>query len=181
MPLTASSSENTCSDFGSSDANNYAIVAGLSRGNSGLLEDLLEESQTLARAVKIEENNYLDLKEEADENKGKSLWEDYGLVEEEAGDKDEAILTEESVYSFAHGGDVTLNNNSESSSPDPNSSSGIFLKKDCSFQGINQVDEDIMCLLDNFPLAVPVPDWYDERDDKNNSNGQSSNVDINHS
>ncbi|KAJ8557241.1 hypothetical protein K7X08_002866 [Anisodus acutangulus] len=181
MPLTASSSENTCSDFGSSDANNYANVAGLSRGNSGLLEDLLEESQTLARAVKIEENNYLDLKEEADENKGKSLWEDYGLVEEEAGDQDEAILTEESVYSFAHGGDVTLNNNSESSSPDPNSSSGIFLKKDGSLQGINQVDEDIMCLLDNFPLAVPVPDWYDERDDKNNSNGQSSNVDINHS
>ncbi|KAJ8568523.1 hypothetical protein K7X08_028056 [Anisodus acutangulus] len=180
MPVTASSSENTCSDFGSSDANNYANVAGLSRGNSGLLEDLLEESQTLTRAVKIEENNYLDLQEEADDNKGKSLWEDYGLVEEEAGDQDEAILTEESVYSFAHGSDVTLNNNSDRLIPDPNSSAGIFLKKEGSLQGINQVDEDIMCLLDNFPLAVPVPDWYDERDDKNNSNGKSSNVDINH-
>ncbi|XP_060188205.1 transcription factor MYB101 [Lycium barbarum] len=176
MPVTtASSSENTGSDFGSSDANNYANVAGLSRGNSGLLEDLLEESQALTRPIKIEENNYIDLKEEAD-YKGKSLWEDYGFVEEETGDQDEAILTEESVYSFAHGGDVTLNNNSESSSPDPHSSSGIFMRNEVSLQGINQVDEDIMCLLDNFPQAVPVPDWYDETDDKNNSNGKSSNI-----
>nr|XP_016477928.1 PREDICTED: transcription factor MYB28-like [Nicotiana tabacum]XP_016477937.1 PREDICTED: transcription factor MYB28-like [Nicotiana tabacum] len=174
IPVTASSSENTGSDFGSSDANNYANVAGLSRGNSGLLEDLLEESQTLTtRAVKIEDQtNYLDLKEEEADYKGKSLWEDYGLVEE---DGEEAILTEESVYSFAHGVDVTLNSNSESSSPDPNLSSGK-LEKEVSLQGINQVDDDIMCLLDNFPLAVPVPNWYDERDGKNNSNGQLSNV-----
>ncbi|MCD7468540.1 hypothetical protein HAX54_006875 [Datura stramonium] len=170
MPVTTtgSSSENTGSDFGSSDANNYANnIAGLSRGNSGLLEDLLEESQIITRAVKIEDNNYVDLKEKDDNYKGKSLWEDYGLVEE---NQDEAVLTEESVYNFAHGGDVILNNNSESSSPHPNSSSGILLQKEDSLQGINQADEDIMCLLDNFPLAVPVPDWYDERDDqKNNS------------
>lgn len=118
--MTTSSSENTCSDFGSSDANNYANVVGLSRGNSGLLEDLLEEAQTLSRSTKIEENTHLDLNE-----KGKSLWEDYGLVEKGEGDhQDKAILTEESVYNFAHGGDVILNNNSETSSPDPNASSG---------------------------------------------------------
>nr|CAA78388.1 protein 3 [Petunia x hybrida] len=178
MPVTASSSENTGSDFGSSDnANNYANTNGLSRGNSGLLEDLLEESQTLNRPGMKIEDNFLDLKEDQEADyKGKSmLWEDYGLVE----DAEEAILTEESAYSFAHGVDhVAQNKNSESSSPHspPNSSSGIFMKKEDSFHGTNQADDDIMCLLDNFPLAVPVPEWYEDEDDKNNCNGQSSNV-----
>ncbi|CAN4104775.1 unnamed protein product [Withania somnifera] len=166
--ITASSSENTGSNFGSSDTNNYAKVVGLSRGNSGLLEDLLEESQTLGRNVKIEDNNFLDVKGKNDNHKGKSLWEEYGLVELKAGvHQDEAILTEESVYSFAHGVDVTLNNNSQISNPDPNASPGIFLKKEGSLQEINQVDEDIMCLLDSFPLAAIVPSWDDQ---KNNSN-----------
>ncbi|KAM3395360.1 transcription factor [Capsicum galapagoense] len=150
MPVTtSSSSENTSSGFGSSDANNYTNVGGLSRGNSGLLEDLLEESQTLTRAMKIEE-------------RGKSLWENYGLVEKELGDhQDGAIFTEESVYSFAHGDDVTLYNNSESSSSNPNASPGTFFKKEGSLQGTNQVDEDLMCLVDSFPLGVSVPDWND--------------------
>ncbi|XP_055824214.1 transcription factor MYB97-like [Solanum dulcamara] len=163
--MTASSSENTCSDFGSSDVNNYANVVGLSRGNSGLLEDLLEESQVVTRPTKIEENNRLDLNE-----KGKLLLEDYGLEEKEGDHQDEAILTEESVYSFAHGGDITLNNNSESSSPHPNASSGIFLRKEGSLQGINQVDEELMCFFD-FPLDQDeqVPNWYEESDDKKNN------------
>lgn len=119
--MTASS----CSDFGSSDANNYAHVE-LSQGNSGLLEDLLKGTQNFPRSTNIEENNSLDLN-----GKGKSLWQDYGLVGEEARDhQDEAFLTEESVYSFAHGGDVNLNNSSESSSTDPNASSGKYLNYD---------------------------------------------------
>lgn len=40
--------------------NNYVVERGLSRGNSGLLEDLLEESQTLTRGEKIEENCNVD-------------------------------------------------------------------------------------------------------------------------
>ncbi|TMW84950.1 hypothetical protein EJD97_024079 [Solanum chilense] len=160
--VMTASSENTCSDFGSSDANNYAHVE-LSQGNSGLLEDLLKGTQNFPRSTNIEENNSLDLN-----GKGKSLWQDYGLVGEEARvHQDEAFLTEESVYSFAHGGDVNLNNSSESSSTDPNASSGIFLRKEGSLQGINQVDEHIMSLLNNFPLdQEPVPNWYDESDDK---------------
>ncbi|CAN4103491.1 unnamed protein product [Withania somnifera] len=166
LVTTASSSENKSTDFGSIDANNYADVVGLSPGNSGLLEDLLE-SQTLAQNVKIEDKNCLDLKQENDNHKVISLWEEYGLlIEEKAGDhQDEAILSKESVYSFANGADVTLNN-SESSGPDPNASLGIFLKGEGSFQEINQVDEDIMCLLDNFPLVAAAPSWDDEKDDQ---------------
>ncbi|KAG5570017.1 hypothetical protein H5410_059783, partial [Solanum commersonii] len=89
--------------------NNYAVNHGLSRGNSGLLEDLLEESHTLTRGEKIEEN--CPIHENEDNNKGKLVWEEYGLTEEAA----DAILTEESTYNFAH-------KHSEDSSS-PNSSS----------------------------------------------------------
>lgn len=92
----------------SDHADNYAINHGLSRGNSGLLEDLLEESHALTRGEKIEENCPI----ENEDNKGKLVWEEYGLTEEAAN----AILTEESTYNFAH-------KHSEDSSS-PNSSSG---------------------------------------------------------
>lgn len=91
--------------------NNYTINHGLSRGNSGLLEDLLEESHTLTRGEKIEENCPI---ENEDNNKGKLVWEEYGLTEEAA----DAIFTEESTYNFSH-------NHSEDSSS-PHSSSGKF-------------------------------------------------------
>ncbi|MCD9639692.1 hypothetical protein HAX54_024398 [Datura stramonium] len=130
----------------SSDADNYAVNRGLSRGNSGLLEDLLEESQTLTRGDKIEENCGV----ENEDSKGKLVWEEYGLTEEAA----EAIFTEDSSSL--------------------NSSSGITTKE-ASLELGNQVDDDIMRFLDNFPLGVPVPDWCD--DHQNTSNGQSFECD----
>ncbi|KAH0709909.1 hypothetical protein KY290_011264 [Solanum tuberosum] len=141
--------------------NNYAVNHGLSRGNSGLLEDLLEESHTLTRGEKIEEN--CPINENEDNNKGKLVWEEYGLTEEAA----DAILTEESTYNFAH-------KHSEDSSS-PNSSSGITTKEASLENMGNQVDDDIMRFLDNFPLGVPVPDWCD--DQQNTSNGQSFECD----
>lgn len=48
--------------------------------------------------------------------------------------------------------------------------------KEASLENIgNQVDDDIMRFLDNFPLGVPVPDWCD--DQQNTSNGQSFECD----
>ncbi|OIT35343.1 PREDICTED: transcription factor GAMYB-like [Nicotiana attenuata] len=174
MPETTTCSRNTGSDFmnttSSDDADNYVVNHGLSRGNSGLLEDLLEESQALTRAEKIEENCPI----ENEASKGKLVWEEYGLSEE----AEDIILTEESTFSFAQeGGDnATPNKHSEDSSS-LNSSSGITTKEG-TLELANQVDEDIMRFLDNFPVGVPVPDWYnDENDEQNTSNGQSFECD----
>ncbi|NP_001313064.1 transcription factor GAMYB-like [Nicotiana tabacum] len=174
MPETKTCSRNTGSDFmnttSSDGADNYDINPGLSRGNSGLLEDLLEESQALTRVEKIEENCPI----ENEAIKGKLVWEEYGLSEE----AEDIILTEESTFSFAQeGGDnATPNKHSEDSSS-LNSSSGITTKEG-SLELANQVDEDIMRFLDNFPVGVPVPDWCnDENDEQNTSNGQSFECD----
>lgn len=47
--------------------------------------------------------------------------------------------------------------------------------KEASLELGNQVDDDIMRFLDNFPLGVPVPDWCD--DQQNTSNAQSFECD----
>nr|AAG28526.1 anther-specific myb-related protein 1 [Nicotiana tabacum] len=167
IPETRICSRHTTS---SDDADNYAVDPGLSRGNSGLLEDLLEESQTLTRAEKIEENCPI----ENEAGKGKLVWEEYGLSEE----AEDIILTEESTFSFAQQGgeDATPIKHSEDSTS-LNSSSGITTKEG-SLELANQVDEDIMRFLDNFPVGVPVPDWCnDENDQQNTSNGQSFECD----
>ncbi|PHT51555.1 Transcription factor GAMYB [Capsicum baccatum] len=161
MPETTTTTSSDHAD------NNYVVERGLSRGNSGLLEDLLEESQTLTRGEKIEENCNVD----NEDNKGKLVWEEYGLTEEAA----DAILTEESTYNFAHADDnnATQSKHSEDSSS-LNSSSGITTKE-ASLELGNQVDDDIMRFLDNFPLGVSVPDWCD--DQQNTSNAQSFECD----
>ncbi|CAN4096218.1 unnamed protein product [Withania somnifera] len=150
MPETTTSSDH---------ADNYVVDHGLSRGNSGLLEDLLEESQTLTRAEKIIENCPV----ENEDNKGKLVWEAYELTQEAAG----AILTEESTYNFAHDNATQSKHSQDSTSL--NSSSGITTKEASLDQLGNQVDDDIMRFLDNFPLGVPVPDWCDDQQDTSNA------------
>lgn len=89
-------------------------MEGFSRNgcNSGLLEDLLGESQALTRATKAKENN---TPNEKDKSEGKFLW-DYKLIED-AG----VSGREESGFRFGEGNVNLDDNNYEESSP-PHSS-----------------------------------------------------------
>uniref|UniRef100_A0A5B7BBT0 Transcription factor GAMYB n=1 Tax=Davidia involucrata TaxID=16924 RepID=A0A5B7BBT0_DAVIN len=51
---------------------------------------------------------------------------------------------------------------------------GLGVKEKDPMEEINFIDDDLPSLLDNFPLTVPVPDWYDGSG--NTLNGQSSNM-----
>ncbi|XP_073281171.1 transcription factor MYB101-like [Primulina huaijiensis] len=95
--------------------------------NSGLLEDLIEESEALK-----------------DKFEGKSAWNNIeGAVV--------GNLHEQSDYSFGN-----LSASSE------NNYEGIA-NKGAEGDVINGVEDDLLFnLLDNFPMAVPIPDWNEE-------------------
>ncbi|CAH9072698.1 unnamed protein product [Cuscuta epithymum] len=100
----------------------------LSRRNSGLLDELLRESHSLARVLK----NY------SPDGNGKHK---------------STIGNQEVVLSF---GCEETREGGVAAGKESNNNSCVM-------------DEDIMCLLDNFPLAVQAPpDWYEDGDEDGN-------------
>ncbi|KAE9456209.1 hypothetical protein C3L33_11910, partial [Rhododendron williamsianum] len=61
---------------------------------------------------------------------------------------------------------------SESDSSSAHSSVGMKAKDP--LEEMNPMDDDLSSLLNNFPLTVPVPDWYHEAANAKSSNGESS-------
>ncbi|KAI8558281.1 hypothetical protein RHMOL_Rhmol04G0078800 [Rhododendron molle] len=61
---------------------------------------------------------------------------------------------------------------SESDSSSAHSSVGMKAKDP--LEEMNPMDDDLSSLLNNFPLTVPVPDWYHEAANARSSNGESS-------
>ncbi|XP_052178681.1 transcription factor MYB101 [Diospyros lotus] len=112
--------------------------------SSGLLEALLEESK--ARSLGHTEKTKMEYIP-FEEDKGKEKCDSGTGIPEDA-------INGELDPSPAH------------------SSAGI--KENDSMEGMNSIDDDLSSLLNNFPLSVPVPDWY--RGSANSSNGQPSSL-----
>nr|GMC70575.1 transcription factor GAMYB [Ipomoea batatas] len=130
-PTTSSGITGSLYPAPSDDANDYEVLPGLPRSNSGLLEDLLHESHALARDVEKINKDSSDGK-----GKQKSTSDEYEAL---LGNPSPPAVHEQAVYSFGYEGESA--SGKETNSP---------------------VDDDILSLLDNFPLAVPVPDWYED-------------------
>ncbi|CDP10791.1 unnamed protein product [Coffea canephora] len=127
---------------------------GLSHGNSGLLEDVIDESQALTRAEKPKETCL-----DAEKSQGEFLW-DYKLMEDVGGN-----VGEES------GLNAILDEPFKDSTP-THSSIGVETTNASSLKS-NPVEDDLFNLLDDIPLPVTMPDWYDGNG--NDIDGQCSN------
>ncbi|KAH6827111.1 myb domain protein 101 [Perilla frutescens var. hirtella] len=130
----ASSSEFVVATTSSDAADDFEVER---QNKSGLLEDLFEESQTLAYSGKGVENFVA-----AGGN----------LHEEGAG------------FGFSYGGVSSSHDSlegSEAKGPE---------------EGMAPMDDELMNLLDNFPLSVPIPDWNggDGSESPTLNNGTSS-------
>lgn len=106
--ITQASSTNTESDYvipASSEADNYEIAPELySRGNNGLLGDVIGESQALMRSDKYSDH------EKADTGKEKRIHQDWELME------DPNAIDVESIFKAADSNTTTENHLEDSSS-----------------------------------------------------------------
>ncbi|KAK9284244.1 hypothetical protein L1049_023413 [Liquidambar formosana] len=137
----------------SSSVNDYGVAPPVSRANSGLLDDLLMEAQTLS---KRNENS----------NKGKAVVVDE-FTEEDA-DVDLGL-----VFGDSGGGDATPENQWDDSSSGQSSIGMISMKE--TVEDMNSIDDELTSLLETFPSSMmPVPEWYHESGDV--FNGQSSSM-----
>ncbi|KAL3509768.1 hypothetical protein ACH5RR_029169 [Cinchona calisaya] len=137
-------------------------MEGNSRGNRGLLEDLIDESQALKRVDKAKEISL----DEDNNSQGKFLW-DYKLMEDGGGNG-----FEEPGLSFDQH-NIIMDQQYEDSSP-AHSSIRDKTTKSKSDEDNNPVDDDLSSLLANFPSAIPMPEWNDEN--SNIAKGQASNL-----
>ncbi|KAL5794093.1 hypothetical protein ACOSP7_002687 [Xanthoceras sorbifolium] len=132
--------------------------------NSGLLDALVQESHNLSNLsrnnLKLNcENNFsVAAAGGVSAEKGKGVA-DY-VSSEEGGV--ESIMKK--------GGDATANNQWEDLS---SSQSSIGMKH--SEEEMNSMDEDLMSLLNNFPISMPLPEWY-PAGSSNISNASSSSI-----
>ncbi|XP_062153268.1 transcription factor MYB101 [Alnus glutinosa] len=135
----------------SSSANDYEIEPPLTHSNSGLLDALLVESQTLSDKSKGKELSA---------DKGKSVVVDASTEEEDAMPVDSVLKTSGETSAENHWDDLSSSQSSIGMKPteDP-------------LEEMNSMDDDLLSLLDNFPSAMPAPDWY--RGGHEISNGQS--------
>ncbi|KAH7576738.1 hypothetical protein JRO89_XS01G0139400 [Xanthoceras sorbifolium] len=132
--------------------------------NSGLLDALVQESHNLSNLsrnnLKLNcENNFsVAAAGGVSAEKGKGVA-DY-VSSEEGGV--ESIMKK--------GGDANANNQWEDLS---SSQSSIGMKH--SEEEMNSMDEDLMSLLNNFPISMPLPEWY-PAGSSNISNASSSSI-----
>lgn len=159
---TPTSSDNNGSDdynmiaATSSDADDHEEDF-LMRGNSGLLEDLIDESEALTRSEKSKEIILPPVVEIKSQDN--YLW-DYKVMEGLNLGQDNNVIHDKHVQ--------------DSTSPAPSS---IRAKPANNIASMlvesNPVDDDFLSLLDNFPMSVPVPDWCNENETM--ANGHNSN------
>ncbi|KAG8387023.1 hypothetical protein BUALT_Bualt03G0210000 [Buddleja alternifolia] len=123
LPSIQSSPAGSSSEVVMANSSDGEVEPGFSRrNNSGLLEDLLEESQALACAEKPDEDTFIAV--------------------------DGNHVHEKAAFEFGHGNDNSGNNYEGKEAKAPG-------------EGVNitAMDDDLLNLLDNFPLSVPIPDW----------------------
>nr|QIG55695.1 MYB transcription factor [Paeonia suffruticosa] len=137
----------------------YMIAA--SRGNSGLLDDLLKEAQALSH-LEQSENEMSRGDEFSGSDKGKSV---VGEPKEDVGGNVGSDFRDNAA-------DATTENQLEDSSS-VQSSIGMKSKKE--MEEMNPMDDELTSLLETFPSAMPVPEWYRRSDGgRGMLNGQSS-------
>ncbi|KAK3031446.1 hypothetical protein RJ639_035269, partial [Escallonia herrerae] len=132
LPETTPTSSGTSTR--SFDANEYEVEPEFLRRNSGLLEDLFQESQALTQSEKSQKEILV----AEDKGKGEN-WFEYGTAMEDA--------------DVVGHGDAGRQNHWEDSG-----CIGLQHKNDV-LEEMNIMDDDLLSLLD-FPLTGPVPDWY---------------------
>ncbi|KAJ0052777.1 hypothetical protein Pint_02025 [Pistacia integerrima] len=137
-------------------------------GNSGLLDALVQESQKLSRNEIFKGEN---LSVVGDKGKGV-----VGVpCEEEEGNE---------------GVDSVMRNSGEANADTlwddlSSSQSSIGMKAgEEPLEEMNSMDDDLMTLLNNFPLSMPLPEWYPGNSEISNGSSTTmtggSNVDTNH-
>ncbi|XP_043689137.1 transcription factor MYB101-like [Telopea speciosissima] len=137
--------------------NDYKIISPLGRGNSGLLDALLQESQAIVESEDSRRDDLLEEKCGLD-----------GLVSVSKAPPSGSIFCENAttppLASASHWDD----------SCSAHSSPGLQIKKEGTDE-INSVDEeDLNNFLDIIPSTMRVPEWYSDSGEM--SNGQSSGV-----
>lgn len=146
-PVSSGSSGGVCLMAAPSNTNNdFEIAPKMPRNNSGLLDVLLQESQSLSRNENSKDENLFSVV--ADKGKGVM---DLSTDEEE-------------------GNNQRFEWENLSSSQ---SSIGVKQSEE-PLEEMNSMDDDLVSLLTNFPSSMPLPEWYPKTG--NTSNGSSSNV-----
>ncbi|KAJ0110472.1 hypothetical protein Patl1_02010 [Pistacia atlantica] len=150
------------------NADHKIIPPKTTRGNSGLLDALVQESQKLSRNEIFKGENL-----SAVGDKGKGV---VGVpCEEEEGNE---------------GVDSVMRNSGEANADTlwddlSSSQSSIGMKAgEEPLEEMNSMDDDLMTLLNNFPLSMPLPEWYPGNSEISNGSSTTmtggSNVDTNH-
>ncbi|KAG2716993.1 hypothetical protein I3760_03G153400 [Carya illinoinensis] len=153
---TASGDENFMT--APSNANDCELETPLSQDDSGLLNALLVGSQTLSEKPKGKALSA------ASSDKGKSVVVD-------ALSKQEDTMHMESTMKIS--GETSAENQWDDLSSSQ-SSLGMKPTDQDQLVEMNSMDDDLLSLLDNFPSAMPAPEWY--RGGLDISNGKSSGV-----
>nr|POE96851.1 hypothetical protein CFP56_49602 [Quercus suber] len=162
----------------SSSVNDYEIENPLSQSldNSGLLDALLVESQTLGEKSKGKE-----VLSAVASDKGKGVMVEASTEEEDSINVDSVFKTSGETSAENHWDDLlNLNLNHQLVSYYSflfNMFDKFLSMKPAEdpLEEMNSMDDDLASLLTNFPSAMPIPEWY--RGGRHLSNGQSSSVD----
>ncbi|XP_044466390.1 transcription factor MYB101-like [Mangifera indica] len=168
-PRTSASSGSTAGVCAKKTNGNHKIIPlKRNRSNSGLLDALVQESQNLSRCENFKGENFT-----VAVDKGK------GLVGLPCEDMEEANEGVESVMRNRDEANADTQWDDFSSSQ---SSIGMKAGEDPS-EEMNSMDEDLMALLNNFPLSTPLPEWYPGNSDISNGSSTTmtggNNVDTN--
>ncbi|GLT80650.1 hypothetical protein SLA2020_520790 [Shorea laevis] len=172
-PTTPASSSNdsVCfNNIASSNNGYHEFDPEMPSGNSGLLDDLLLESQALSRKNGSCDQEGLPA---AKADKGKRI---VGAEEEE----------EEEKYGNELCGDdsggATAENQTTNDLSSSQSSIGIkrsATEEHLEMEEMNPMDDDLLSLLNNFPSSMPLPAWYNGGSSSTSmSNGSSSGVAV---